>query len=75
MNKELFNDYINGLSISELSNKYKISKTRVYKDIAEYSKIQGKVINQLKTFIKYLELNKYYLISLEVLKNTLKEVL
>ena len=41
MNKELYQDYINGLSISELANKYKVSKTRVYKDIAEYSKKQG----------------------------------
>lgn len=43
MSKELYKDYINGLSISELANKYKVSKTRVYKDIAEYSKEQGKV--------------------------------
>ena len=44
MNKELFNDYINGLAISDLANKYKVSKTRVYKVIAEYSKEQGKVL-------------------------------
>ena len=47
MSKELFQDYINGLSISELSNKYKVSKTRVYKDIAEYSKEQGKILKIL----------------------------
>ena len=45
--KELYQDFIIGLSISELSNKYKVSKTRVYKEIAEYSKVQGKTINEL----------------------------
>lgn len=48
VSKELYQDYINGLSISELANKYKVSKTRVYKEIAEYSKEQGKVLKIIK---------------------------
>lgn len=36
---------------------------------------QEKVINELKTLIKYADLNKQKIISLAVLKNALKEVL
>jgi len=59
MNKELYQDYINGLSISELLNKYKIiNKTRVYKEIAECSKEQSKVLNIIKEKVIWVENDK-----------------
>ena len=36
MNKGLYRDFINGMSISGLADKYKVSKMRVYKELAFY---------------------------------------
>ena len=44
MSNELYKDYVNELSISGLADKYKISKMRVYKEIAEQSVTYGKAI-------------------------------
>lgn len=45
MSKCLYQDYINGVSISGLADEYKISKMRVYKEIAEQSVAYGKAID------------------------------
>lgn len=35
---DIYKDYVNDMSISEISRKYNISKTRVFKEIADFSK-------------------------------------
>lgn len=88
MNKELYQDYINGLSISGLADKYKVSKMRVYKIITEYSKEQGKMFEVIKnknvriSWIKSYSCAKSYNNGLPLKEqlteeefNTLKEML
>ena len=55
-----------------------LEETEEYKIIKQFllkSQEQEKVINELKTLVKYADLNKQKIISLAVLKNALKEVL
>lgn len=78
MNRELYEDHLNGLAISELSRKYKVSRTRVYKEIAGTCKELRKEMSRSEEILQ-----KYYhegitLDSVRALKkerNDYKEVL
>lgn len=57
------------------SNESCICKVAICLKEIEKAQQQEKVIEELKTLIKYADLNKQKIITLPVLKNVLKEVL
>lgn len=50
---DIYKDYVNDMSISEISRKYNISKTRVFKEIADFSKYHIKP--KLQRWLELLE--------------------
>lgn len=57
------------------SNESCICKVAICLKEIEKAQKQEKIIDELKTLVKYADLNKQRIISLAVLKNALKEVL
>lgn len=57
------------------SNESCICKVAICLKEIERAQEQERIIDKLKTLIKYADLNKQKIISLQVLKHTLKEVL
>lgn len=51
--REFYKDFLRGMSINRLSKKYLISKSRVYKLIAETSRYQ--TVNKLNRWLALLE--------------------
>ena len=49
MEDQIYEDFICGFAISDLSRKYKVSKTRVYKIIANATRVNGKALNIIFT--------------------------